>query len=62
MASLLTVLSLNTNKVADLGGLYSILKETKAHLFLLRTSSSKSEMSLTTRSVKTLSRPRGSRI
>ncbi len=36
MASLLTILSLNTNKRADLGGLHSILKETKPHLVFLQ--------------------------
>jgi hypothetical protein len=32
VASLLTILSLNTNKRVDLGGLYSILKKTKPQL------------------------------
>ena len=36
VASLLTILSLNTNKRADLGGLHSILKETKPHLVFLQ--------------------------
>ncbi len=35
LASLLTILSLNTNKRADLSGLHSILKETKPHLVFL---------------------------
>lgn len=36
VASLLTVLSLNINKWVDLGGLDSILKETKSHLVVLQ--------------------------
>jgi hypothetical protein len=36
VASLLTILSLNTNKRADLGGLHSVLKETKPHLVFLQ--------------------------
>ncbi len=36
VASLLTILSLNTNKRADLGSLHSILKETKPHLVFLQ--------------------------
>jgi hypothetical protein len=36
VVSLLTVLSLNTNKRADLGGLHTILKETKPHLVFLQ--------------------------
>jgi endonuclease/exonuclease/phosphatase family metal-dependent hydrolase len=36
VASLLTILSLNTNKRADLGGLHAILKETKPHLVFLQ--------------------------
>ncbi len=36
MASLLTILSLNTNKRVDLGGLHSVLKETKPHLVFLQ--------------------------
>ncbi len=36
VASLLTILSLNTNKRADLGGLHFVLKETKPHLVFLQ--------------------------
>jgi hypothetical protein len=36
MASLLSVLSLNTNKRTDLEGLHSIFKETKPHLGFLQ--------------------------
>jgi hypothetical protein len=36
VASLLTILSLNTNKRANLGGLHAILKETKPHLVFLQ--------------------------
>jgi hypothetical protein len=36
MASLLNILSLNTNKQADLGDLHSVLKETKPHLVFLQ--------------------------
>jgi hypothetical protein len=40
VASLLIVLSLNTNKRPDRGGLHAILKETKPHLVLLQEVSS----------------------
>jgi hypothetical protein len=36
VASLLTVLSLNTNRRADLGGLHAIIRETKPHLVFLQ--------------------------
>ncbi len=35
-ASIRTILSFNSNKRADLGGLYSLLKECKAHLVFLQ--------------------------